>query len=76
MHALLITDEGFQGAYGCVGKDLALAEIRLTIATVIFQFDVEPGSGMTKEKFHEEQRDMLTMMYGDVRLVFRDQKKS
>jgi len=55
-----------------VGKALALAEIRLTLASVVMSFDFSPAPGMTREKFHEAQRDMLTMNYGEVGLVFHE----
>jgi len=59
------------GPHGCVGKSLALAEIRLVIASLMARFDIEVGSGETQETFRGKQRDMLTMMYGDIKLVFR-----
>jgi cytochrome P450 len=59
------------GPHGCVGKALALAEIRLSVASLVAQFDVEVGKGETQETFRKKQKDMLTMMYGDIRLVFQ-----
>lgn len=59
------------GPHGCVGKALALAEIRLVIASLVARFDIEAGSGETQETFREKQRDMLTMIYGDIKLVFQ-----
>lgn len=55
-----------------MGKALALAEMRLTLASVVMSFDFAPAPGMTRERFHEVQRDMLTMNYGEVGLVFRE----
>ena len=58
------------GPHGCVGKALALAEIRLVVASLVARFNIEVGSGETQETFRKKQRDMLTMMYGDIKLVF------
>jgi len=62
------------GPHGCVGKALALAEIRLVIASLVARFEIEVGSGETQETFRKKQRDMLTMMYGDIKLVFCPRK--
>lgn len=45
--------------------------MRLTLACVVMTFNFSPAPDLTEEKFMEAQRDMLTMNYGEVGLVFR-----
>ena len=44
--------------------------MRLTLASVVMTFDFAPAHGMDGARFHEMQRDMLTMNYGEIGLVF------
>jgi cytochrome P450 len=64
------------GPYACVGKALAMAEMRLVVASVVSRFDVRPAEGMTGERYGEGQREMLTLMYKDVVVVFEERRKS
>lgn len=64
------------GPYACVGKALALAEIRLAIARVVTRFEIGVGEGMTEERFRKGQREALTLMYKGVLLVFQEREKS
>ena len=58
------------GVQSCVGKQLALMEIRLVTAVLIseFDFELEPGSDGAGVL---DMRDCFTTMPGKLQLVFK-----
>jgi cytochrome P450 len=59
------------GAYACIGKQLALMELRLTIAKLVSKFDVSFPPGETGRALMEESKDWFTWGVADLNLVFR-----
>jgi cytochrome P450 len=60
----------FLGPYGCVGKQLALMEIRNVMARVVTEFDVAFAPGEDGTKLLEESRDTFTIALAPLELVF------
>jgi cytochrome P450 len=58
------------GVHSCVGKQLALNEIRLTISRVAKDFNVTFGASYDETKFVEEWRDYGILQIGKVYLKF------
>ena len=58
------------GPFGCIGKNLALMELRTLTARLILEYDVSlaPGEDGTRLLFHT--LDHFTMDLGDLDLVF------
>lgn len=48
------------GPYGCVGKGLALMELRCVVGRVVADFDVKLPEGFAEEKYWEGVRDHFT----------------
>jgi cytochrome P450 len=59
------------GAYACIGKQLALMELRLTIADLVSKFDVIFSPGEDGRALMEESKDWFTWGVADLNLVFR-----
>ncbi|KAI9037120.1 cytochrome P450 [Aspergillus affinis] len=57
------------GPYNCVGRPLALLNMRTTIARLITSFDIELGPGETKEKFLRNVKDCFVMELGSLNLT-------
>lgn len=70
----------FQGRFGCVGKNLALMEIRAVTAALLSRFDMrfaneERRSDVRKgegEELEVELGDQFTMTVGKLELVFTE----
>lgn len=58
------------GPYGCVGRFLALMEMREYIASLLTTYDIRPAPGQTQQKFYEAQKDNMTITYNTVNIVF------
>ncbi len=62
-----------QGRFGCVGKQLALMEIRAVTASLLSRFDLAFAEGMGRgEGVEGEMKDQFTMAVGKVDLVFEE----
>ena len=59
-----------EGRTSCVGKNLALTEIRMVIASLISTFQIRFPSGDNGEAVERDMRDQLTGNPGDLNLVF------
>lgn len=78
----LVLDRGafapfFQGRFGCVGKHLALMEIRAVTAALLSRYDVAFAPGMGRgEGWEGEMTDQFTVTPGRLEVVFteRDRK--
>ena len=67
----------FQGRFGCVGKNLALMEIRAVTAALLSRFDMrfaneEGRKGEGKGEVEVELGDQFTMTVGRLELVFTE----
>ncbi|KAL4922111.1 cytochrome P450 [Aspergillus aurantiobrunneus] len=59
------------GRYGCVGKQLALMEMRLVIARIASEFDISFAPGETGEAFDRDAKDTFTFTVGSLLLSFQ-----
>jgi cytochrome P450 len=58
------------GAHVCVGKALAMNEMRLVVGRLIWDYEVKTGKGWSKEKWETGWRDYFTVMMGEACLRF------
>lgn len=56
---------------GCIGKNLALMEIRLLTTQLVMLFDVSFAPGEDGQRLLEKTTDHFTLGLGDLDLVFR-----
>ncbi|KAL4790551.1 cytochrome P450 [Aspergillus venezuelensis] len=63
------------GRYGCVGKQLALMEMRLVIARMAWEFDISFAPGETGETFDRDAKDTFTFTVGPLMLQFQVREK-
>ncbi|RAK94837.1 cytochrome P450 [Aspergillus ibericus CBS 121593] len=59
------------GPYGCIGKPLALLNVRTTLARLVTTFDFEYAPGEDGIGFEGKAKDSFTMGYGDLEILFR-----
>ncbi|KAH5838403.1 hypothetical protein HBI93_070150 [Parastagonospora nodorum] len=59
------------GAYACIGKQLALMELRLAIVGLVSKFDVSFSPGEDGRALMEESKDWFTWGAADLNLGFR-----
>lgn len=62
------------GAYSCPGKNLAMLSVRVTLARLAQELDVEFSAGETGEKFDTEAKDTFTAHLPAVMLQFSPRK--
>jgi cytochrome P450 len=60
------------GAYGCIGKPLALMEMRTLVAALVSKFDVRLAPGETGSNLLDKTRDQFTIKPADLFLVFEE----
>lgn len=58
------------GVHSCVGKQLALNEMRLVIARVVKEFGIEKGESWDEERFKREWMDFAVLKIGAVWVRF------
>lgn len=63
------------GPYGCIGRVLALQEMRTVIARIVTEFDVKLAPGEDGRNLLEESRDCFTLEMKPLNLVFDKIKK-
>ena len=63
------------GAYGCIGKQLALMELRTVIAKCVLEFDVRFAEGEDGVELLEGSKDVFTLILGKLRLEFLKRKR-
>ena len=59
-----------QGRYGCIGKNLALMELRYTIALLVSHFEVSFASDDDGCAVERDMKDQFAAVPGPCRLVF------
>jgi cytochrome P450 len=64
----------FTGPYSCVGKQLALMELRYVVAQVVHRYDVELAAGESRKRFEDGMRDDFTLSLGPLNMVFSHRK--
>ncbi|KAJ5963151.1 Cytochrome P450 [Penicillium waksmanii] len=62
------------GPYACVGKQLALMELRRVAAEVFLRYDVSFAPGQTVSGFIEAKKDTFTLVTGSLSLIFTRRK--
>ena len=62
------------GVYSCVGKQLALMELRSVIARTVMQFDVGFAPGEDGTNLLTKTRDVFTLDLAPLNLVFTERK--
>lgn len=58
------------GPYGCVGKQLALMEIRGVTSRILQKYDISLAPGQTKEAFFDGLVDGFTLACPKLDLIF------
>lgn len=58
------------GPYGCIGRPLALLELRTLIANLVMRFDISLAPGEDGRSLLDQTRDQFTTMSGNLLLVF------
>ena len=58
------------GTYGCIGKPLALLNLRTTLAKLILQFDLSFAAGEDGTAFKENARTQFNTSPGELYLKF------
>ncbi|MCJ1375714.1 hypothetical protein MMC20_006951 [Loxospora ochrophaea] len=59
------------GLYSCIGKNLALMEVRAVITCIISKFDIDFAPGESSSAVLEDMHDTFTAAPGPLNLVFR-----
>ncbi|KAE8036859.1 hypothetical protein FH972_009492 [Carpinus fangiana] len=62
------------GVFGCIGRPLALLEIRTVVAKLVAAFDVRFAPGEDGHALVRETRDHFTLGLGDLKLAFEKRK--
>ena len=60
------------GPYGCVGKQLALGEIRAVVAKLVTGFEVGFAEGEDGRRIEEDTKDYFVLGLGDLELCFTE----
>jgi len=60
------------GVYNCVGRPLAMLEMRLFVATILYRFQLSPGPNFSSEKFLASLRSNSTMESGGLPLIITE----
>ena len=60
------------GPMGCIGKNLALSELRTTTAKLVLRFDCALAEGEDGARLMRETRDHFTVDPGACEVVFRE----
>ena len=63
------------GKFACIGKQLALNELRTVICKMVLEFDVEFAPGEDGTKLLNESRDVFTMSNAELKLVWKERGK-
>lgn len=60
-----------QGRYSCVGKNLALTELRYITALLVRKYHIEFASGTSRDEIETRMKDQFTAAPGNLSLIFR-----
>ncbi|KAK3064939.1 hypothetical protein LTS18_001733 [Coniosporium uncinatum] len=63
-----------QGVYGCIGRPLALLELRKVVSKLVITFDVELAPGEDGHELLYKTRDHFTLGLGALKLRFKERK--
>ncbi|PLB36896.1 cytochrome P450 [Aspergillus candidus] len=62
------------GEYNCIGRPVALLNLRTTLARLVTDFDIQLAPGETGEKTFKDSRDSFVIYWGELNLVFNQRK--
>jgi cytochrome P450 len=62
------------GPFGCIGKNLALMEIRLLTTELLLRYDVRLAEGEDGSKLLKGTRDHFTLGLGDLMVLWEERK--
>ena len=62
------------GPFGCIGKNLALMELRTLTAKLVMTYDMKFAPGEDGHRILKETKDHFTVDLGDLDLVFTPRK--
>lgn len=65
-----------QGPYACVGKRLAMLELRRVVAEILWRYDVAVAPGQTKEAFLDGKQDTFTTVSAPLPIIFTERVRS
>jgi tryprostatin B 6-hydroxylase len=60
-----------QGRYSCVGKNVALAELRYITAMLVSKYQIQFSEGEKGDRVEGKMRDQMTASPGQLSLIFR-----
>jgi len=64
------------GKFGCIGKHLALNELRTVISKMVLEFDVAFAPGEDGTKLLNESKDVFTMSNAELKLIWTEREKA
>jgi tryprostatin B 6-hydroxylase len=64
-----------QGTYSCIGKQLALMELRVVTARIVTQFDIAFAPGKDDTDLLEKAKDVFTLEVAPLGMVFSPRRK-
>jgi cytochrome P450 len=59
------------GPYGCIGKPLALMQMRALVSKIVMEFDISFAPGENGSNLLERSRDHFTLGLADLNLEFK-----
>ena len=72
---IILTNTTPIGPYGCIGKQLALMELRTVVSLLVSQFDIRLAEGEDGKKLLDESRDAFTLRMEALEVVFEERGK-
>ena len=70
MLLVLLSDTLVAGHFSCVGKQLALMELRMVIASTVWRYSVSFAPGEDGSTIEKETLDLMFLKAGKLELVF------
>jgi cytochrome P450 len=64
------------GPYACVGKRLAMLELRRVVGEILWRYDLTIAHGQTKEAFLDGKQDTFTTVSAPLPVVFTERVRS
>lgn len=74
-HPIILTNTTYLGPYGCIGKQLALMELRTVASLLVSQFDIRLAEGEDGRKLLEKSRDAFTLRMEALEVIFEERGK-
>ncbi|KAL6250930.1 hypothetical protein RBB50_001138 [Rhinocladiella similis] len=62
------------GPYGCIGKQVALMELRISIAKLVLAFDIQFAPGEDGTAFMTDTMDCFTQVLAPIEIIFAERK--